>query len=251
MVALILVPVLLAAVMPVTAQDQAQRRPTPLSLLEALRLALQQNQQLKVAAFEVAVARAQLAQARAGGAIQGNVQASYARTQEGLSVTIPTNSGTDFITIPAPSPNIYDARLVLQYPLYSGGRVEAQIAMGEANLKGAEATFDRVRQQIIFTIRQAYYQLLLAQAGLDSANHSATQAAENLRVARARVASGVSPKFDEVQADVALATARQVQVRARNGVAPAIHGVAGLLNLGPGRRRGPEGRVLRMLWANR
>src|SRR5439155_17605349 len=143
MVALILVPVLLAAVMPVAAQDQAQLRPTPLSLLEALRLALQQNQQLKVAAFEVAVARAQLAQARAGGAIQGNVQASYARTQEGLSVTIPTNSGTDFITIPAPSPNIYDARLVLQYPLYSGGRVEAQIAKGEANLKGAEATVDR------------------------------------------------------------------------------------------------------------
>ncbi len=89
MVALILVPVLLAAVIPAAAQDQAQLQPTPLSLLEALRLALQQNQQLKVAAFEVAVARAQLAQVRAGGAIQGNVQASYARTQEGVSTSIP------------------------------------------------------------------------------------------------------------------------------------------------------------------
>src|SRR5438552_956510 len=231
MVALILVPVLLAAVIPAAAQDQAQLQPTPLSLLEALRLALQQNQQLKVAAFEVAVARAQLAQARAGGAIQGNVQASYARTQEGVSVTIPTNSSADSITIPAPAPNIYDARLVLQYPLYSGGGVEAQIAMAEANLKGAEATFERIRQQIIFTIRQAYYQLLLAQAALDSANHSVTQAAENLRVARARVASGVSPKFDEVQADVALATARQTQVRARNGLAQGMQALNGLLNL--------------------
>src|SRR2546427_3031754 len=233
MVALILVPVLLAAVMPAAAQDQAQLQPTPLSLLEALRLALQQNQQLKVAAFEVAVATAQLAQARAGGAIQGNVQASYARTQEGVSTSIPISGGPggEVITIPAPAPNIYDARLVLQYPLYSGGRVEAQIALGEANLKGAEATFERIRQQIIFTIRQAYYQLLLAQAGLDSANHSVTQAAENLRVARARVASGVSPKFDEVQADVALATARQAQVRARNGVAQGMQALNGLLNL--------------------
>src|SRR5439155_465995 len=188
MVALILVPVLLAAAMPAAAQDQAQLQPTPLSLLEALRLALQQNQQLKVAAFEVAVARAQLAQARAGGAIQGNVQASYARTQEGVSTSIPISGGPggEVITIPAPAPNIYDARLVLQYPLYSGGRVEAQIALGEANLKGAEATFERIRQQIIIIIRQAYYQLLLAQAGLDSANHSVTQAAENLRVARAQ-----------------------------------------------------------------
>jgi len=233
MVALILVPVLLAAVIPAAAQDQAQLQPTPLSLLEALRLALQQNQQLKVAAFEVAVARAQLAQVRAGGAIQGNAQASYARTQEGVSTSIPISGGPggEVITIPASAPNIYDARLVLLYPLYSGGRVEAQIAMAEANLKGAEATFERIRQQIIFTIRQAYYQLLLAQAGLDSANHSVTQAAENLRVARARVASGVSPKFDEVQADVALATARQAQVRARNGLAQGMQALNGLLNL--------------------
>src|SRR5437867_13252450 len=101
----------------------------------------------------------------------------------------------------------------------------------EANLKGAEATFERIRQQIIFTIRQAYYQLLLAQAALDSANHSVTQAAENLRVARARVASGVSPKFDEVQADVALASARQAQVRARNGLAQGMQALNGLLNL--------------------
>src|SRR2546430_16452336 len=71
MVALILVPVLLAAVIPAAAQDQAQLRPTPLSLLEALRLALQQNQQLKVAAFEVAVARAQLAQPGRGGRARG------------------------------------------------------------------------------------------------------------------------------------------------------------------------------------
>src|SRR3989442_1170996 len=233
-VAVILVPALLAAAAtPAVAQGAAQFQSRQLSLVEALRLGLEQNQQLRVAAFEVTVARAQLAQARAGTAIQGNVQASYARTQEGVSTSIPISGGPagEVITIPAPSPNIYDARLVLQYPLYTGGRVEAQIAMAEANLKGAEATFERIRQQIIFTIRQAYYQLLLAQAGLDSANHSVTQAAENLRVARARVASGVSPKFDEVQADVALATARQAQVRARNGLAQGMQALNGLLNL--------------------
>src|SRR3989454_3759659 len=231
MVAVILVPALLAAAAtPAVAQGAAQFQSSRLSLVEALRLALQQNQQLRVAAFEVAVARAQLAQSRAGAAIQGSVQGGYTRTQEGVSTTIPDSAG-DVITIPPPSPNLYAARLSLQYPLYSGGRVEAQIAMAEANLKGAEATFERVKQQIVFTIRQAYYQLLLAQAGFDSANHSVAQAAENLRVARARVASGVSPKFDEVQADVALATARQAQVRARNGLAQGMQALNGLLNL--------------------
>src|SRR5712691_766274 len=215
-VAVILVPALLAAAAtPAVAQGAAQFQSSQLSLVAALRLGLEQNQQLRVAAFEVAVARAQLAQARAGTAIQGNVQASYTRTEE-TSVTI--LGGPSLLL----SPNLYDTRLLLQYPLYSGGRVEAQIAMAEANLKGAVATLGRSTQQLIFTIRQGYYQLLLAQAGLDSAIHSVTQAAENLRVARARVASGVSPKFDEVQADVALATARQAQVRARNGVAQGM-----------------------------
>src|SRR2546426_43410 len=233
MVAVILVPALLAAAAPpAVAQGAAQLQPSQLSLVEALRLGLEQNQQLRVAAFEVTVARAQLAQARAGAAIQGNVQASYTRTEE-TSVTIPGGP-----TLPL-YPNLYDARLLLQYPLYSGGRVEAQIAMAEANLKGAVATLGRITQQLVFTIRQAYYQLLLAQAGFDSANHSVAQAAENLRVARARVATGVSPKFDEVQADVALATARQVQVRARNGVAQAMQGLAGLLNLALDRTLAP------------
>ena len=128
-VALILMSVLLAGALPAAAQGPAPPQPTQLSIGEALRLAVTQNQQLKVAAFEVAVARAQLAQARAGTAIQANVQGAYTRTQEGVATSIPISGcGTPpcgDITIPAPSPNIYDARLILQYPLYSGGRIEA------------------------------------------------------------------------------------------------------------------------------
>src|SRR2546422_6972007 len=129
-VAAILVPALLAAAAPpVVAQAPAQLQPSQLSLAEALRLALQQNQQLRVAAFEVAVARAQLAQARAGTAIQGNVQASYTRTEE-TSVTIPGGPTLQL------SPNLNDTRLLMQHPLYSGGRVEPQTAMAEPNVKG-------------------------------------------------------------------------------------------------------------------
>ena len=208
-----------------------------LTQMQALTLALQQNPQLRVAAFEVLVARAQLAQARAGTALQASVQGSYTRTQDGVVTTIPVFSpgggppqvGT--LTIPAPSSNIYDARLVLQYPLSSGGRIEAQVAMAEANLRGAEATFERIKQQIVFGVRQAYFSLLLAQASLRAADHSVTQANETLRVARARVATGVSPRFDQVQAEVAVATAKQTQVRARNSVAQAMQGLNALLNM--------------------
>src|SRR3989475_11261798 len=154
-VAAILVPALLAAAAPpVVAQAPAQLQPSQLSLAEALRLALQQNQQLRVAAFEVAVARAQLAQSRAGGAIQGSVQGSYTRTQEGVSTTIP-DSGGDVITIPPPSPHLYAARLILQYPLYSGGPIQPQNGMAEANLKRRAAPFAPGNPPLASTIRHA------------------------------------------------------------------------------------------------
>ena len=211
----------------------AQAQPAPardLSLAEAIALAAQQNQQLRIAAFEVAIARSQLAQARAGGAPMVNAQASYTRTQAQGPTTI--SLGPDVtVEIPAPSPNLYDVRLVLQYPLYSGGRIEAQIALAEANVKGAEAALERVKQQVIFSVRQAYFQLLLAQSGLEVVDRSVAQAAENLRVARARVAAGASPRFDEVQADVAVAQARQSQVRSRNAIAQATQGLNALINL--------------------
>ena len=215
----------------------AAQTPAPaartLGLVEAITLALQQNQQLRVAAFEVAIARAQLAQARGGQSPQVGGQASVTRTQEGAATTIMffDHGALHTITIPAPSPNLYDARVTLQYPLYTGGRIEAQIALAEANARGAEATLERIKQQVVFGVRQAYFQLQLAQAGLDVANRGVVQATENLRVARARVAAGASPKFDEVQADVALANALQSRVRARNGIAQAMQALAGVLNL--------------------
>lgn len=228
-VALLTLLAVLAAAGSASAQP-APPAPRRLSLVEATTLALQQNQQLRVAAFEVAVARAQLAQARAAKSPQLSAQGSYTRMQEGVAIVIP-DSGGDVIIIPPGSPNLYDVRLILQYPLYTGGSLEAQIALAEANVKGAEATLERVRQSIVFGVRQAYFQVLLASSGLEVAERSVAQAAENLRVARARVAAGASPKFDEVQADVALATARQSQVRARNGIAQATQVLNGLLNL--------------------
>lgn len=211
---------------PVLAQTTPQ--PRTLTLREALTMAAQQNPQLRVAAFEVQIARAQLTQAKAA-AGQLNAQASYTRAAEQPPTTVVIGSSP--VPIPAPSPNVYDLRLIFQYPLYTGGRIGAQVALAEANLKGAEAVLQRQIQQVLFEVRQAYFRVLLAQAGLEVAERGIQQASENLRVARARVAAGASPRFDEIQADVALASARQTQVRSRNAVALAVQGLNALLGL--------------------
>ncbi|MBI3997693.1 MAG: TolC family protein [Armatimonadetes bacterium] len=210
----------------------------PITLAEALTLAAQNNIALRVAAFETTVARAQLAQAEGLKSGQLVLTASYTRIneREGGTIVIPPGVIPGIptpitITLPPPTPNIYSAALTYQYALHSGGRIESQIALAQANLKGAEATLERARQQLVLDVKQAYFQLLLAQAGVEVGVRILAAAEENLRVARARVAAGVSPRFDEVQAEVNFANARQGLIRARTTVALANHALNALLAL--------------------
>jgi len=225
--------VLAAPVLPAAAQA-----PRPVTLVEALTLAAQKNHGLRVAAVEVKIARAQLAQAEAAKSGQLTLSASYTRVneREGGTMVIPPGTIPGIIvpiviTLPAPDPNVYSAALTYQVPLYSGGRIESQIALAQANLRGSEAALERAKQQLILDVKQAYFQVLLAQAGIEVASRAVTAADENLRVARARVAAGVSPRFDEVQAEVSLANARQGQIRSRNSLALAQHGLNALMVL--------------------
>ena len=230
--------VLIAAVLgPLTSTARAQT-PRPVTLVEALTQAAQNNLSLRAAAFEVVIARAQLAQAEAVRSGQLILTASYTRLNESAGSSIVIPGGTipgiptpTTITLPAPAPNLFGSALTYQYPVFTGGRIESQIGLARANLKGAEATLERVKQQVILDVKQAYYQLLLAQAGVDVAVRTLASADENLRVARARVAAGAAPRFDEVAAEVNQANARQALIRGRNAVALAQHGLDAVMGL--------------------
>jgi outer membrane protein len=210
--------------------------PRPITLIEALTLAAQHNHGLRVAAFEVAAARAAVNQAEAFRSGLLTLNASYTRVNDRPPTTIVIPPGTIpgvvtpiTITLPPATPNLYTVGVTYQLPLYSGGRNEAQVALAQANLRGAEAALERVKQQLVLDVKQAYYQVLLAQGGLEVAERTVAEAEENLRVARARVAAGASPRFDEIQAEVHLANARQGQIRSRNAVALALQGLNGLM----------------------
>jgi outer membrane protein TolC len=227
----------LALAMPLPARAQATAPAPagrPITLAEALTLAAQNNLALRVAAFETQVARSQLAQAEAfrRGLLTGNAQYTRVNDRPATTITIPNPPNPPLsVTLPAPDPNAWSIGVAYQLPLYSGGRSEAQIALAKANLRGAEATLERQKQQLVLDVRQAYYGMLLAQAGIGVSQRAVASAEENLRVARARVQAGASPRFDEVQAEVSLATARQGLVRARSSAALAVQAVDALLAL--------------------
>jgi len=210
-------------VVPAAGQPAARR----ISFADVAAATLQNNLSLRAAALDLAVAEAQLTQARGARLPQVTVAGSYARVQDRAGQTIsfanpfgPTPPVISF-TLPPPDPNVYATRLALQFPLYTGGRIESQIALAEANLRGAQATFDRTKQQALFRAEQLYLQALLGQETVAAAQRALDQASENQRVARARLQAGAAPQFDVLQADVAVATAEQSLIRARTSVTSA------------------------------
>lgn len=215
----------------------AQPASRRLSFAELASTVLQNNLQLRAAALDVAVAEAQLAQARAGRQPQVVVSGSYTRAQQqsGQTISFPNPFGPSppviSLTLPAPNPNIYAARLALQYPLYTGGRIESQIALAEANLRGARAVFVRAQEQILFSAQQLFLQALLGQESVTAAQRALSQSNESLRVANARVSAGAAPQFDALQAQVAVANAEQGVVRATTSVASAQTSLSATLNL--------------------
>lgn len=231
--AVLLMALLLAGTLPAgTVAQPASRR---LSFAELATAVMQNNLQLRAAALDVAIAQAQLALARAEKQPQVGLTASYARSQEraGQTFTFPNPSGPGTITVmlPPPDPNIYAARLALQYPLYTGGRLESQVALAEANLRGAQAVFTRTQHQVLFNAQQLYLEALLGQENVTAAQRALNQATESLRVANARVSTGAAPQFEALQGQVAVANAEQDMVRARTSIAAAQTSLNAALNL--------------------
>jgi OMF family outer membrane factor len=111
--------------------------------------------------------------------------------------------------------------LTLKYPLYTGGALEAQIAIAQANVRVAEAQFTTAAQLVVLAVRQAYYGLEQAQGSVDAAQRSVDAARENVRVTELRVRVGTSPQFDLLQAQVQLAQSEQALTRSRTGLAQA------------------------------
>ncbi|TMI98880.1 MAG: TolC family protein [Bacillati bacterium ANGP1] len=213
--------VLLALTTPALASvqpfDIAQGGPAArqISFADVAAAVVQSNFQLRAAALNVAIAQAQLAQAQGGQMPQATLSGSYTRTQE-----------------PPPAfllnPNIYAAGVAISYPLSTGGRVEAQIALAQANLRGAQASFNRTKQQLVHSAEQIYLQGLLASESVAAARRALDAASESLRVARVRFSSGAAAQFDVLQAEVAIANAEQTLVQAQTGVANAAAGLGGV-----------------------
>lgn len=100
--------------------------------------------------------------------------------------------------------------------LYSGGQVRAALRMAKLT---QDATFFRLHDTInsvIATVRTQFYLVLMNRALITVQQESVALLEQQLREQQTRLAAGTVPRFNVLQAEVALANARPALIQARN-----------------------------------
>ena len=203
------------------AQAPAQGPNHPLTLREAIDMALARNP-------EVLLAQAQLDE------LDGKVKEvrSEAFPQVtfsgfGLRVRDPSflNSSAfddlppEFRNALVPRPaNLFDLGVGLSQPLYTAGKVRNAVRLAQEGRKEKEAGLETARQQVAFKVFQAYYDLLLAQENLTVLEETYRQRQKQLELAKARFSQGVSTEIDVLRSEVSLANTEPYLIRANNRI---------------------------------
>jgi len=195
---------------------------SPLTLGEAVLLALKENPGLKAAGLSVPAAEAQVAQARARFLPQVGFSQSFTNSDNPAQVfTNKLNqrrfTAEDFLldnlNNPAPFSN-WRTGLVARQPIFQAG--QAYLGYQQARLQKNIAEFQVLthRQQLIYRVNQAYFGRQLAEARLKVMREAKETAAANRELVQARFNTGAVIRADLLSADVHLARLTQEDLSA-------------------------------------
>jgi len=237
--------ILLAAMLtawPAAAQE-------PLTLEQAVQLALDRNPRLRAAGYEADAARARADEARSAYLPRVDFSQGFTRGNNPVYVfgTLLTqrqftaaNFALPGLNAPAPLNN-FQTRFDSQWVLYDFGRTRSR-HRGASHLSTAQDfRTEQERQDLILRVVRAYHGVLVARERL-AASHKAVQSAEaNEARVRAREQAGLVVSSDLLSAQVHTAAMREREIRAANQLELARMTLGHEIGLGPNVLREPSG----------
>jgi outer membrane protein TolC len=209
--------------------DSTPAEPQPLVGARALPLetcveiALDRNPVVRAAAEGVAISREQVGEALAPFYPEVGLDTGYSRFQR--HAFLPNSLALPAIgTIIGPEDD-WSAGFRARYVFFDSGAREAQLRAARARQGVSEEEARVAHQDLVLSVRKAFYGLAAALEGQRVANENRDRAADHLRLAEERKAAGAVPLADVVRARVAVAEADLAVVQARSLVQVARGGL--------------------------
>lgn len=162
-----------------------------ISLEDALKRAFEQRSDLRAAEAQVLAAERTHAAARAEHLPSLSLSADY-----GAVGVTPDHSHGTFSVVGS-----------LKFPIWQGGRIEADIEQADAVLAERRAELEDLRGQIEADVRRAYLDLEAAREQVEVARENIQVSQENLNLTRQRFDAGMADNVDVVQSQESVANA--------------------------------------------
>jgi outer membrane protein len=207
----------------------AQQQPTPLSLEQAVKIALEKNPQRKAALADTSAAAADVSEARSfllphatfsETVTRGNdpvyVFGSRLRQQRFASADFALNS----LNTPLPIGN-FATQFGGTWNLFDSLASWRGVVRAQRVKDAARSQLERTDQQIVFQVIDSYYSVLLGEKQLDVTEQALKTAQAILEQSKNRYENGIVVKSDLLSAQVRMATRQQELIGAQNDLAQA------------------------------
>jgi outer membrane protein TolC len=110
----------------------------------------------------------------------------------------------------------HDTRFNLIQPIFTGGKISSSYDARSMELRAAESNLVRVKEDIVFSVRQAYYQYAMADELVSIAVENRQLAREHLEVAQKLFEAERVAKNEVLRAEVGVSRAEQAVSEAEN-----------------------------------
>lgn len=224
-----------------TSPSAAQDVPAPLTLPQAVSMALEKNPLHKAAFAGTRISLAQIREARlllmpkimfTESAVRGNdpvfVFGTKLRQQSFTAADFALNK----LNTPTPIGN-FSSRFSGQWSLFDGLQSWYGVSRSKYMQQASEQQLDRTDQELVYEAVQAYGGVLLAQKQVAVSEDTLKTAQAIEAQSRARVESGMAVDSDLLSAQVAAASRRQEVIQAQNSLALARSQLALALGMPP------------------
>ena len=206
------------------AADQNTSLPEPLSMAEAIQIAVEQNPEIKAARFQMDAVKSNSLKSQSGFYPQLNFSQSFNRTTNpmwafGTKLNQSVITQADFNPVSLNDPdaiNNFASTFALSWSIYKGGRTKLGWEQAKQNLSIASLTLERTRQNVIARTAAAYVGLVLAQKNIMVIKQALETATANLKMIQSRYDSGFVVKSDLLRAKVRMADLEQQYLLAKS-----------------------------------
>jgi outer membrane protein len=196
----------------------------PLSLADAVNIALEQSPAIRRAQKDVESVQGVVLQTRAVAMPKVNLTSSYSAVETG---------DIDLVNVPGlfsiGNDQNWSAQIRLVQSIYEGGRVASALRVAKLAKEQSKLNYDTTVSDAVLAVELAYNDVLLADQQIVVQQASLELLNQELADTTRRYDAGTVPRFNVLRAEVEVANARPRLIRARNSFRISKNNLANLL----------------------